>query len=92
MNNFNFTIVEGNLKSDPDCKENGTFFTVVSQYSFNNKKGEKVFKNENFLIKTTGTLSETCGKYLKAGSKVLVSGRLTKEFIEGKEVNFLSAK
>lgn len=87
MSNFNFTIVEGNLKADPEMNGSVCTFEVVCE------ENEKVTVFEAF---TEGRLAETTYKYLKKGSRVLVSGKLSidedKKMIrlKGKEVNFLS--
>jgi len=108
MNNFNFTAVEGNLTRDPELKTiAGDFalckFTIGSNRSYTKKNGEVVKESSFFDITTWAKLAETCAKYLKKGSRVLVSGNLRKDtwkdkdgtmknnvYVEGKSVNFLS--
>ena len=101
MNSFNFTILEGITTKDAVLNET--------------KAGKKVC---NFIIKATSggvetsfnvtaweRLAQTCGKCLKKGMKVLVSGELkkdywkdaggkqnTKTYLSAREVNFLSPK
>lgn len=110
MQNFNFSVVEGNLVEDPKllrtkgdrmlCK-----FTIGNNRDYRKADGEEV-KNANFIPVTTwAKLAETCGKYLKKGSRVLVSGSIKQDsyvdkegvnrkgyFIDGKEVNFLTRR
>lgn len=110
MNNFNFSIVEGNLVKDPEVKmvTNGNAlckFRIGSNRTRINKEGEKVEESGFFDVTTWAKLAEICGKYLKKGSKVLVSGILKQDqwvtddgqtrsriYIEGREVNFLSPR
>jgi single-strand DNA-binding protein len=110
MQNFNFSVIEGNLVEDPTvmqvkgdrklCK-----FTIGNSRDFTKANGESV-RDANFIPVTTwAKLAENCGRYLKKGSRVLVSGVLKQDsytdkegrsrkafFIDGKEVNFLSSK
>ncbi len=107
MNHFNLSVVEGHLAKDPTletvsgkhplCK-----FTVGTNRSYTKKNGEKVEEVAFFDITTWYKLAETCSKYLKKGSRVLISGNLkqdtwkdkegkfhSKVYLEGKEINFL---
>jgi len=110
MNNFNFSAVEGNLVRDPELKEtkNGKSlckFTLGNSYSYTSRDGEQVEKANYFDITTWSKLAETCAKYLKKGSRVLVSGSLRKDvwkdndgnyrsniYIDSRNINFLPGK
>lgn len=109
MNNFNFSVLEGNLVKDPEFSyvSGGTAlctFTIGSNRSYTKKGGEKVEEAYFFDITAWSKLGELCHKYLKKGSRVLVSGMLKKSswkndkgqtlsrvYLEGKDVNFLSS-
>ena len=108
MNNFNFSVLEGNLVGDPKISQlnNGISlctFTIGSNRTYIKKNGEKVEEAHFFDITTWSRLGEICNKYLKKGSRVLVSGMLkksswkntqgevrTRTYLEGRDVNFLS--
>jgi len=94
MSDFNFSVIEGHLKADPAFKDGKCRMLVLSNRAYTNKAGNKITEVTTFDIITTGRLAETCNKYLKKNSRVLVSGRLSKAdnyvYIVGKEVNFLS--
>ncbi len=102
------TMIEGFLVKDPDyqnlknnlplCK-----FTIGSNRHYTKKNGEKVKESYFFEITTWMQMAQTCSKFLKKGSRVIVSGILKKNswqdakgnyhskvYIEGKEVSFLS--
>ena len=110
MNHFNICVFEGNLVRDPKltyvrdgqavCR-----FTVASSRNYKKKNGEE-FEEVCFLdVATWRKLGEACSKYLKKGSRVLVSGTLKKEtfldqkggqrqaiYIDGQRVNFLPGR
>ncbi len=108
MNNYNLTIVEGFLVKDPEytklksniplCK-----FTIGNNQTFVKKNGEKVKRSNFFEITTWMRMAENCSKFLKKGSRIIVSGSLKKEtwkdkegkhkqkvVIEGQKINFLN--
>ena len=83
MNNFNFSVLEGNLVRDPQLSYVGggralCTFTIGSNRSYTKKNGEKVSEAHFFDITTWSKLGELCNTYLKKGSRVLVSGVLKK--------------
>jgi len=90
MNNFNFTVIEGNLVDDP---YDGSF-TIVSTERQTDIDGRQVNAEVSFDVHTTGKLADVVQKYLKKGARVLVSGKLANDgsafYLDGKEVNFLS--
>lgn len=108
MSNFNLTLLEGHLTKDPVlevlkgqhpyCR-----FTVAVNRQYQKKDGERVDEVLFQDVTTWYRLAEVCGKYLKKGSRVMVSGLLKKDqwkdkegkpqsksYLEAKEVNFLS--
>ncbi len=110
MNNFNVSVIEGFLAKDPVLETVGgkhplCKFTIGLNRSYTKKDGERVEESGFFDVTTWYKLAEVCSKYLKKGSRVLVSGNLRRDtwkdkegkfqsrvYVEGKEVNFLSTK
>ena len=108
MTHFNISMVEGYLVKDPlilEINNNKKLckFTIGNNRVYINKNGEKIRESHFFDVTAWSKLAINCGKYLKKGSHVLVSGNLKKNqwkdkegktkyttFIESKEVNFLS--
>lgn len=108
MNNINLVMVEGFLVKDPEYKQiKNQFplckFVVGSNRNYKRKDGEKVSQTLFLEVSTWMKMAEVCARYLKKGSRVLVTGNLRKDvwkdntgrmqsktFLEGKEVNFLS--
>jgi single-strand DNA-binding protein len=81
MNNFNFTVLEGNLTRDPELRKlpSGTSvatFSVACNSSYNKKDGTKVDEVSFYEVNAWARLGEIVCQYLKKGSRVLVSGRL----------------
>lgn len=95
MNNFNFSIIEGNLVKDPTMTDNVLSFMLGSTTE-TKKENQVVTTVNSFEIRCEDRLAEVCEKYLKTGSKVLVSGKLELDngslYIMAKEINFLSPK
>ena len=75
--NTNRFIATGNLTRDPETNHTASGTTVCNFTIANNlpvpNKEEKV---SFFNCVTWGKTAETCGKYLKKGSKVCVDGHL----------------
>ena len=95
MNNFNFSIIEGNLVKDPELKtisDKATIckFTVGLNRSYTNKNGELVEQADFFDVNTWNNTAKNCAKYLTKGSKVLVSGNLRKDVWKDKEGEYRS--
>jgi len=82
MKQFNFSLVEGNLTGDPVITPDG-----VCNFTITACEGTKFFD-----ISCKSKLGENCYKYLKKGSRVLVSGKIqnTHVSMEGREINFLT--
>lgn len=111
MQNFNMSIIEGNLVKDPEFLEVGEKRTKLCKFRIGSNRvvrkqnGETEQYSNFFDVTTWSKLADVCGKYLKKGSRVLVSGLLKQDqwksedgsnrfkvYIEGREVNFLSPK
>ena len=102
MKNFNFTGIEGRLTKDPEMTTAGELQICKMSIATNGfKEGDVSF----FDVTCFKKLAETCGKYLKKGSHILVSGELKQDRWKNKEgqnrskvaiiannVNFLSPK
>lgn len=80
MQNTVFLI--GHLGSDVKIKEfdnggcNGAF-SLATNDSYTNAKGEKVENTQWHNIVVSGEFAKTCEKYIKKGSLVQVSGKLS---------------
>lgn len=87
---MNKIIVTGNLTKDPDYGETSggvSFckFSVAVNRSYTNSEGER--QTDFFPVTAWRGLADNCGKYLKKGSKVLVSGSLQNRSYEDKDGN-----
>ena len=107
MQNFNYSIIEGHLAKDPELAHVGENvplckFTIGTNRSYTRRNGEKVNESHFFDVTAWSKLAENCHKYLKKGSRVLVSGLLKKSswktpdgeyrsrvYLESREVSFL---
>ena len=72
----------GNLGNDPEMRftPNGTAVTnisVATSNKYTKKDGEKVDETTWFRVSIWGKSAEAANTYLKKGSKVLVTGRMT---------------
>ena len=81
MNNFNFSLLEGNLVKDPELKTiNGDRsvcnFTIGSNRSYVKKDGERVDEASFFDIVLWGRSAEAVNQYLTKGQQVGVQGEL----------------
>jgi single-strand DNA-binding protein len=92
-------MIEGNLTQDPELIEGHTSLckmVISSKRCWKNKYGKN--EEEVFFIDVIyrDRLAEDCAKYLKKGSRILVSGYLAKgmkgKYLLGKEANFISSK
>lgn len=78
---LNKTMLIGRLGNDPELKytQSGiavATFSIATGTQWKDTEGNKQEKTEWHNIKAWKGLAETCGKYLKKGSKVYVEGRL----------------
>lgn len=81
MRGFNRAIIAGNLTRDPDLrytvnKRAYARFSVAVNYRYKGENGEYQDGTDYINVVAWGTLGETCGKYLKKGSPVLIEGRI----------------
>jgi single-strand DNA-binding protein len=83
---LNRAMVIGNLGGDPVLRnlpsgQLAVGFSIATDESFTDKKGQKQERVEWHQIMAFGKLAEVCGEYLKKGRQVYVEGRLrTREF------------
>lgn len=71
----------GYLGRDPEMRytpnqKKVTGFSVATNRNFKNGKGEDVQETIWRRVEAWGSLAELCNKFLKAGSRVLIVGRL----------------
>lgn len=80
MRNFNLTLIEGRLVSDPEIRytQGGTAlckFSIANNYAY--YRDDELQKEVNYFDVTTWSkLAEQCNEYLKKGRRVIVNGRL----------------
>lgn len=80
----------GNLTRDPEMKQipGGQVVATIgiaTNFTWNDKSGQKQSKTEFHNIVVWGKLAEICGQYLKKGSKVYMEGRLQTRNWEGED-------
>jgi single-strand DNA-binding protein len=79
----------GNLGSNPEVRETGKSklakFSLATNESYKNDKGEWVTETQWHNIVAWGAQAERVAKYLKKGSEVLVEGKLTNRNYEDKD-------
>jgi len=71
----------GYLGRDPEMRytptqKKVTAFSVATNRHFKNSKGEDMEETIWRRVEAWGNLAELCNKFLKAGSRVLIEGRL----------------
>ena len=89
---INKVILIGNLGSDPELKSTPsgasvTNFTLATNESWVDGKGERQEKTEWHRIVVWGKLAEICNNFLKKGSKVYIEGRLQTRSWDGPDGN-----
>jgi len=82
MNNLALAVIDGNLTSDPDTKvlkgdKTVTTFSVAVNHEYGSKEDNKHVSYVN--VETWEKLAETCGMYLKKGSRVTVQGQIRQD-------------
>ena len=99
MSGINKAIVVGNLGRDPEVKyTTGNVavanFTVATSEKWKDKStGELQEKTEWHRIVAWRELAESCGKYLRKGSKVYLEGKLeTRKWTDSNEVDHYSTE
>lgn len=85
---MNKTILIGNLTRDPEMRMTGNgisvaTFSIAVQRRFANAQGERT--TDYFNIVAWRGLADNCGRYIKKGSKVAVSGPLQNRSFEDKD-------
>lgn len=77
----NSVTLIGNLGKDPEVKVFGdrkkAWFSIATNDSYKNAKGEKVEDTQWHNIVIWGPLADVVEKYLKKGKEVCVEGKLT---------------
>lgn len=82
----------GNLTKDPEQRFTGSGtavcnFTVATNDKYKDKNGEWQERAEFHNIVAWSKLAEICGKYLKKGKQVFVSGRIQTRSYDDKNGN-----
>ena len=90
MRGFNKAIIAGNLTKDPDVrytvnKRAFARFGVAVNYRYKDANGEYQEGTDFINVVAWGSLGETCGKYLKKGSPVLIEGRIRTDTYEARD-------
>ncbi len=93
MRGLNQSMVIGNLGAEPEMRYTGdgkavTTFSVASNRSWKNDKGNIEEETTWFRITTWENLAETCNKFLKKGSAVFCQGRMHNNSWQGKDKTF----
>ncbi len=81
MRGFNRAIIAGNLARDPDVrytvnKRAYARLSVAVNYRYKDQSGEYKDGVDYIPVVAWGNTAETCGKFLKKGSPILVEGRI----------------
>ena len=89
---LNRAMIIGRLTRDPEVRSTNsgqsvTSFSVATNFSWNNKDGEKQEQVEYHNIVAWRKLAEICGQFLKKGGRVYIEGRLQTRSWEGKDGN-----
>ena len=87
---FNKVVLMGNLARDPEIrytvdKRAWVRFTVAVGYSWKNKNGEIQNEADFIPVVVWGPRAETCARYLKKGSAVMVEGKIKVRSYEAKD-------
>src|SRR5512146_1593065 len=85
---YHTIIIVGNLGKEPEMRytpsgQAVTSFSVASSRQYTGSNGQPVKETIWFRVSAWGKQAETCNKYLKKGSKVLIEGRLTPDASTG---------
>lgn len=80
----------GNLGKDPetitfDSNRKLTKFSVATNESYSNAKGEKIDETQWHNVVVWGKLAEVAEKYLKKGMEICLEGKLVNRSYETKE-------
>ena len=90
MRGFNRAIIAGNLTNDPEVrytvnKKAYCRFTVAVNNRYKDNNGEYKDSTDYINVVAWNQIAETCGKYLKKGSPVLVEGRIQTTSYDAKD-------
>lgn len=85
---MNKVLLIGNLTRDPELLSTNTGvsycrFSVAVNRAYANSEGQREVDFFNIIV--WRTLAESCGKYLKKGSKVAISGSLQNRTYDDKD-------
>lgn len=85
---MNKVLLIGNLTRDPELLSTNTGvsycrFSVAVNRAYSNSEGQREVDFFNIIV--WRTLAESCGKYLKKGSKVAISGSLQNRTYDDKD-------
>jgi single-strand DNA-binding protein len=88
MSDYSHFAFQGNLGRDPEMRYTPSgqavaSFSVASNRKYKNAGGENVKETTWYRCSAWGKTAETCNQYLKKGSKVIVTGRLTPDKATG---------
>lgn len=93
MRNLKNTVqLIGNVGQAPELKtfESGTkkvSFSLATNESFTNAKGEKVEDTQWHNISAWGKQAEVIAEYVKKGSQIMIEGKLTNRSYDDKDGN-----
>jgi len=87
---YNKVVLMGNLARDPEIrytvdKRAWVRFTVAVGYSWKNKNGEIQNEVDFIPVVVWGPRAETCARYLKKGSSVMVEGKIKVRSYDAKD-------
>ncbi len=90
MRGLNKVFVAGNLARDPDVRNTvnkrvWARFSVAAGYRYRDQNGEYKDMVDYVPVVVWGNQAESCGKYLKKGSPVLIEGRITSRSYEAND-------
>lgn len=90
MKGLNKVIIAGNLARDPDTrytvnKRAWSRFSVAVNYRYKDQSGEYKDGVDYVPVVVWGNQAESCGKYLKKGSPVLIEGRISSRSYEAND-------
>ena len=81
---FQTVILAGNLGRDPEMRfspsgQPVTNMSIATNRQYTDNNGQRVKETTWFRVSVWGKQAEACNQYLKKGSMVLVTGRLTQD-------------
>ncbi|MCB1324417.1 MAG: single-stranded DNA-binding protein [Spirochaetales bacterium] len=85
MNNLSIAVLDGNLTADPETKQIGQDRTVTNfRVALNHEYGAaNTGDGKEFVsyvpVECWNKLAENCGRYLKKGSRVTVTGDIRQD-------------